>query len=128
QTADDLWYAEHLRSYGSLFVGEEITVAFGDKCSGVNHILPTKGAAHYTGGLSVHKFLKIVTTQRMTSEACREVAAVTARISRLEGMEAHARTADARLRKYFPDVDPPRPPNDIRTIYVAAEEKTKHNG
>jgi sulfopropanediol 3-dehydrogenase len=42
----------------------------------------------------------------MTSEACREVAAVTARISRLEGMEAHARTADARLRKYFPDVDP----------------------
>ena len=128
QTADDLWYAEHLRSYGSLFVGEETTVAFGDKCSGVNHILPTKGAAHYTGGLSVHKFLKIVTTQRMTPEACREVAAVTARISRLEGMEAHARTADARLRKYFPDVDPPRPPNDIRTIYVAAEEKTKHNG
>jgi sulfopropanediol 3-dehydrogenase len=54
----------------------------------------------------VHKFLKIVTTQRMTPEACREVAAVTARISRIEGMEAHARSADARLRKYFPRMDP----------------------
>jgi sulfopropanediol 3-dehydrogenase len=106
QTADNAWYVEHLRSYGSLFVGEQTTVAFGDKCSGVNHILPTKGAAHYTGGLSVHKFLKIVTTQRMTPEACREVAAVTARISRIEGMEAHARSADARLRKYFPRMDP----------------------
>ena len=104
QTADDAWYVGSLRSYGSLFIGEQTTVAFGDKCSGTNHILPTKAAAHYTGGLSVHKFLKVVTTQRMTAEACREVAAVTARISRLEGMEAHARTADARLRKYFPNV------------------------
>jgi sulfopropanediol 3-dehydrogenase len=102
QTADDAWFAERLRNYGSLFVGEETTVAFGDKCSGTNHILPTKGAGHYTGGLSVHKFLKVVTTQRMTREACREVAAVAARISRLEGMEAHARTGDARLHKYFP--------------------------
>ncbi len=103
QTAENSWFADHLRSYGSLFIGEETTVAFGDKCSGTNHILPTKGAAHYTGGLSVHKFLKIVTTQRMTAEACRDVAAATARISRLEGMEAHARTADARMRKYFTD-------------------------
>ena len=96
------WYQDRLRNYGSLFVGEETTVAFGDKCSGTNHILPTKGAGHYTGGLSVHKFIKVVTTQRMTREANREVAAVTARISRLEGMEAHARTGDARLVKYFP--------------------------
>ena len=77
-------------------------MAFGDKCSGTNHILPTKGAARYTGGLSVGKFIKTVTYQRMSREANREVAAVTARISRLEGMEAHARTGDARLRKYFP--------------------------
>jgi sulfopropanediol 3-dehydrogenase len=101
-TGRDGWYANRLRNYGSLFIGEETTVAFGDKCAGPNHILPTKGAGHYTGGLSVHKFLKIVTTQRMTREACREVAAVAARISRLEGMEAHARTGDARLRKYSP--------------------------
>jgi sulfopropanediol 3-dehydrogenase len=105
QTVENAWYAQNLRSYGSLFIGEQATVAFGDKCSGTNHILPTKGAAHYTGGLSVHKFLKIVTTQRMTAEACRDVAQVTARISRLEGMEAHARTADARLRKYFADAN-----------------------
>jgi sulfopropanediol 3-dehydrogenase len=102
QTANTDWYAGRLRNYGSLFVGEETTVAFGDKCSGTNHILPTKAAATYTGGLSVHKFLKVVTTQRMTREATREVAAVAARISRLEGMEAHARAGDARLRKYFP--------------------------
>ena len=102
QTADDPWYVERLTNYGSLFVGEETTVAFGDKCSGTNHILPTKGAGHYTGGLSVHKFLKVVTTQRMTREANEQVAAVTARVSRLEGMEGHARTGDIRLAKYFP--------------------------
>src|SRR5919202_5520671 len=107
QTGRNGWYADRLRNYGSLFVGEEATVAFGDKCAGPNHILPTKGAGYYTGGLSVHKFLKIVTTQRMTREACRDVAAVASRISRLEGMEAHARTGDARLRKYFPGENSP---------------------
>jgi len=102
QASDLEWWLGRLRNYGSLFVGEETTVAFGDKCSGTNHILPTKGAARYTGGLSVGKFIKTVTYQRMTAEANRDVAAVTARISRLEGMEAHARTGDERLRKYFP--------------------------
>ena len=101
-TSRDQWYSDTLKNYGSLFVGEETTVSYGDKCSGTNHILPTMGAAHYTGGLSVHKFMKIVTTQRMTREANREVGQTTARISRLEGMEAHARSADVRLRKYFP--------------------------
>ena len=101
--AEDLdWWVNRLRNYGSLFVGEETTVAFGDKCSGTNHILPTKGAGRYTGGLSVGKFIKTVTTQRMSREANREVAAACARISRLEGMEAHARTGDDRLFKYFP--------------------------
>jgi sulfopropanediol 3-dehydrogenase len=96
------WWLANLTCYGSLFLGEETTVAFGDKTSGPNHILPTKGAARYSGGLSVHKFIKTVTWQRMTREANRQVAQVTARISRLEGMEAHARTADDRLEKYFP--------------------------
>jgi sulfopropanediol 3-dehydrogenase len=96
------WWLANLTCYGSLFLGEETTVAFGDKASGPNHILPTKGAARYSGGLSVHKFIKTVTWQRMTREANRQVAQVTARISRLEGMEAHARTADDRLEKYFP--------------------------
>lgn len=102
QAEDRDWWLQHLANYGSLFLGEETTVAFGDKCSGTNHILPTKGAGRYTGGLSVHKFVKTVTYQRMTREANREVAQVTARISRLEGMEAHARTGDDRLAKYFP--------------------------
>jgi sulfopropanediol 3-dehydrogenase len=103
QTENLDWYVDRLKNYGSLFVGEETTVAFGDKCSGTNHILPTKGASHYTGGLSVHKFIKIVTTQRATRDANRDVAAVMARISRLEGMEGHARTGDVRLAKYFPE-------------------------
>ena len=96
------WWLAHLTNYGSLFLGEETTVAFGDKASGPNHILPTKGAARYSGGLSVHKFLKVLTWQRMSRDANRELAPVTARISRLEGMEAHARTADDRMAKYFP--------------------------
>ncbi len=103
QTKDNDWFTNRLKNYGSLFIGEETTVTFGDKCSGTNHILPTKGSAHYTGGLSVHKFMKIVTTQRMTKEANRNVAQVAARISRLEGMEAHARSGDIRLKKYFPE-------------------------
>lgn len=102
QTSDDAWYTDHLKNYGSLFIGEETTVTFGDKCSGTNHILPTKGAGAYTGGLSVHKFLKIVTTQRMTREANRTLAQTAARISRMEGMEGHARAGDIRLAKYFP--------------------------
>lgn len=101
--AKDLnWWLENLTCYGSLFLGEETTVAFGDKTSGPNHILPTKGAARYSGGLSVHKFMKTLTWQKMTREANQQIAQVTARISRLEGMEAHARTADDRLAKYFP--------------------------
>lgn len=101
--ATDLdWWLGRLTNYGSLFLGEETTVAYGDKTSGPNHILPTMKAARYSGGLSVGKFIKTVTWQRMTRDATREVAAVTARISRQEGMEAHARTADLRLAKYLP--------------------------
>ena len=98
------WWLKNLTCYGSLFLGEETTVAYGDKCSGPNHVLPTKGAARYSGGLSVHKFLKTFTWQRMTREAARDMGEVTARISRLEGMEAHARTADDRLAKYYPEM------------------------
>ena len=102
--AEDLeWWLQRLQCYGSLFLGEETTVAFGDKASGTNHVLPTSGAANYTGGLSVHKYMKIVTWQRATRDGAKPVAEATARISRLEGMEGHARTADIRLRKYFPD-------------------------
>lgn len=102
--AEDLdWWLERLTCYGSLFLGEETTVSYGDKATGTNHVLPTSRAANYTGGLSVHKYMKIVTWQRATREASRDVAIATARISRLEGMEGHARAADVRLAKYFPD-------------------------
>ena len=104
-TRDLDWWLANLTCYGSLFLGEETTVAFGDKASGPNHVLPTKGAARYSGGLSVHKFMKTLTWQRMTREGARDIGEVTARISRLEGMEAHARTADDRLAKYYPGQD-----------------------
>ena len=102
QAADLNWWLEHLSNYGSLFLGEETTVAFGDKATGPNHILPTKAAGRYSAGLSVHKFLKPLSWQRMTQAGCRDVALATARISRAEGMEAHARSADIRLQRYFP--------------------------
>ncbi len=97
--AEDLdWWLSRLTAYGSLFLGKETTVAFGDKTSGPNHVLPTSGAARYTGGLSVHKFTKTVTWQRCNPAASHELALRTARISRIEGMEGHARSAELRLR------------------------------
>ncbi|MEZ5739452.1 MAG: histidinol dehydrogenase [Burkholderiaceae bacterium] len=99
--ADLDWWLATLTCYGSLFLGEETTVTYGDKVSGPNHILPTKGASRYSGGLSVHKFMKPLTWQRATREANRQLGQSAARISRLEGMEGHARSADDRLDKYF---------------------------
>jgi sulfopropanediol 3-dehydrogenase len=102
--AEDLdWYLQQLENYGSLFLGEACTVAYGDKVSGTNHILPTKKAGRYSGGLNVGKFIKTLTYQRLTPDANRKIAAVASRISRVEGMEGHARSADIRLRKYYPD-------------------------
>ena len=100
QTKNLEWFHKRLKNYGSLFVGEETTVAYGDKCSGTNHILPTKGAGRYTGGLFVGKFIKTLSFQRMTKESTELVGAAAARLSRYEGMEAHARTGDVRLKKY----------------------------
>jgi sulfopropanediol 3-dehydrogenase len=97
------WWKEHLSNYGSLFLGEGSTVTHGDKCSGTNHILPTKRAGRYSGGLNVHKFMKVLTTQQLSEEANRTFSAVGSRISRTEGMEGHARACDWRLTKYFPD-------------------------
>ena len=99
QAKDLDWWLNRLSAYGSLFLGEETTVAFGDKTSGPNHVLPTSGAARYTGGLSVHKFTKTVTWQRCDADASHELALRTARISRMEGMEGHARSAELRLKQ-----------------------------
>ncbi|MCB1362967.1 MAG: histidinol dehydrogenase [Rhodobacteraceae bacterium] len=102
QAADPDWWTSRLRVYGSLFLGAATTVAFGDKAAGPNHVLPTGGAARHTGGLSVHKFLKTVTWQRVDDRAVPDLARATAAISRAEGMEGHARSADIRLAKRAP--------------------------
>lgn len=100
QTADPELYRQRLRNYGSLFLGPETTVAYGDKTIGTNHILPTAGAARYTGGLWVGKFLKTLTYQRCTPEASRLIGEVCARQCRIENFEGHALTCDMRVERY----------------------------
>jgi sulfopropanediol 3-dehydrogenase len=102
QTRRNDYYLSNLRNYGSLFVGEESTVAYGDKGVGTNHTLPTARAARYTGGLWVGKFIKTVTHQRLTPEASRTLAPVMARMCEAEGMIAHAATCDTRFARYAP--------------------------
>jgi sulfopropanediol 3-dehydrogenase len=99
-TRDPDWYLARLRNYGSLFLGETTTVAYGDKAIGTNHILPTGRAARYTGGLWVGKYLKTVTFQRVTPEASAAIAEISARLSRIEGFEAHARSCDVRIDRW----------------------------
>lgn len=100
QVEDPDFYVSRLQNYGSLFIGEETTVAYGDKTIGTNHILPTSRAARYTGGVWVGKFLKTCTYQRMTKKASIEIGKVTARQCRIERMEAHAITADVRVERF----------------------------
>lgn len=99
-TARNDYYLEELRNYGSLFVGEETTVAYGDKGIGTNHTLPTAKAARYTGGLWVGKFLKTVTYQRMTRAASRDFAPIAARQCETESLLAHKITADVRSTRF----------------------------
>jgi sulfopropanediol 3-dehydrogenase len=98
-TRDREWYRRRLRNYGSLFLGSETTVAFGDKAVGTNHILPTGRAARYTGGLWVGRYIKVVTTQRLTGAGSARIAPITASICRAEGMAGHAVAAELRLRQ-----------------------------
>jgi sulfopropanediol 3-dehydrogenase len=99
-TARNDHYLAHLKNYGSLFLGEESTVAYGDKGVGTNHTLPTGRAARYTGGLWVGKFLKTVTYQRLTAEASQRIAPIVARMCAAEGMLAHEITANVRVERY----------------------------
>jgi len=102
--AEDLdWWLNNLANYGSLFLGEGSTVTHGDKCSGTNHILPTKQAARYSGGINVQKFMKVLTYQQISEAANIDFSSYGSRISRTEGMEGHARACDWRLQKYFPE-------------------------
>ena len=99
-TRDPDWYLERLRNYGSLFLGETTTVAYGDKTIGTNHILPTGRAARYTGGLWIGKYLKTVTYQRVTRGASAAIGEICARQCRVENFEAHARSCDLRVKRW----------------------------
>jgi sulfopropanediol 3-dehydrogenase len=98
QTRDPGWYQERLRNYGSLFLGPDSTVAFSDKSIGTNHVLPTRGAARYTGGLWVGKFLKTLTYQEVTDVGSETIAPSTAAIADAELMYGHALTARLRYQ------------------------------
>ncbi len=92
-------YLDGLRNYGSLFLGADATVVYGDKAVGTNHVLPTAGAARYTGGLWVGKFLKTLTYQRLTPQGTAQIAPAAAAISQAEQFEGHALTALMRLQR-----------------------------
>ncbi len=100
QTRRNDYYLSKLKNYGSLFLGEESTVAYGDKGVGTNHTLPTGRAGRYTGGLWVGKFLKTVTYQKLTPEASQRIAPVIGRMCAAEGMLAHEITANVRVERY----------------------------
>ncbi|MEA2935319.1 MAG: sulfopropanediol 3-dehydrogenase [Variibacter sp.] len=100
QTARNDYYLANLKNYGSLFIGEESTVAYGDKGVGTNHTLPTSRAARYTGGLWVGKFLKTVTYQKLTAAASERIAPIIGRMCATEGMLAHEITATVRTERY----------------------------
>ncbi|MFC4454277.1 histidinol dehydrogenase [Deinococcus sonorensis] len=97
-TRDPDWYLQRLTNYGSLFLGQNATVAYGDKGIGTNHVLPTSRAARYTGGLWVGKFIKTVTWQRVADDANQTVAPPFIRMADTEGMIGHADSMRLRLR------------------------------
>lgn len=100
-TADPDWFLDRMTNYGALFLGPRTNVAFGDKVIGTNHTLPTKGAARFTGGLWVGKFLKTVTYQRvLTDQASAMIGEYCSRLCLLEGFAGHAEQANVRVRRY----------------------------
>ena len=99
-TRNPRWFLDRMTNYGSLFLGKETNVAYGDKVIGTNHTLPTKRAARYTGGLWVGKFLKTVTYQEVSPEATAMIGAYCSRLCAIENFAAHKEQADLRVRRY----------------------------
>ncbi|MCY4043982.1 MAG: histidinol dehydrogenase [Cellvibrionales bacterium] len=99
-TEDPEYFHQHMQNYGAMFIGQETNVAYGDKCIGTNHTLPTKKAARYTGGLWVGKFIKTCTYQRISEEASATVGEYCSRLCDLEGFAGHKEQADIRIRRY----------------------------
>lgn len=101
-TSDNDYYHANLHNYGSLFLGEWSTVAYSDKgMAGTNHVLPTAGGAKHSGGLSVSRFLKPLTYQRIAREATPQLATAVEVISESEGMAAHKASATLRLNRFY---------------------------
>lgn len=92
-------YLNQLKNYGSLFLGEYSAVAFGDYCSGTNHVLPTDKTSRYTGGLSVKDFLKIQTYQYINKEGAEKLAKIATKFASIEGLDAHKKSVETRLNK-----------------------------
>jgi sulfopropanediol 3-dehydrogenase len=99
-TREPRYFLEHMRNYGALFLGPETNVSYGDKVIGTNHTLPTLGAARYTGGLWVGKFLKTCTYQEVTPEASVKIGEYCSRLCAIERFWGHKEQADLRLRRY----------------------------
>jgi sulfopropanediol 3-dehydrogenase len=99
-TRDPRWFLERMKNYGALFLGPETNVSYGDKVIGTNHTLPTRGAARYTGGLWVGKFMKTCTYQECTPEASVEIGEYCSRLCAIERFWGHKEQADLRLRRY----------------------------
>ncbi len=99
-TRDPQYFLDHMTNYGAMFLGPETNVAYGDKVIGTNHTLPTRGAARYTGGLWVGKFIKTVTYQRITPQASTLIGEYASRLCALENFWGHKEQADLRLRRY----------------------------
>ncbi len=105
-TRHDDWFLANMRNYGSLFIGHETNVAYGDKVIGTNHTLPTKRAARYTGGLWVGKYLKTITHQRVKPQATAILGEYCSRICAMEGFAGHKAQADLRVARYGNQRDP----------------------
>ncbi len=100
-TRDPDYFLDRMTNYGALFLGARTNVAYGDKVIGTNHTLPTRGAARYTGGLWVGKFLKTCTYQRVTSDAASAmIGEYCSRLCALEGFAGHGEQANVRVRRY----------------------------
>ena len=92
---------KNLRNYGSLFLGKYSAEAFGDYCSGTNHVLPTNGGARFTSGLSVKDFIKLQTYQKISAEGAGNLAAAAMKLSKIEGLQAHSKSVEVRLSNNY---------------------------
>ena len=99
QTKNLDWFHKRLKNYGSLFIGEETTVAYGDKCSGTNHILPTNGSAKYSSGMSVNEFCKRISYINLSKKGIESLGPSVITLANYEGLAAHAQSVKKRIRR-----------------------------